>query len=164
MIHAVRRRGLRVEGDGRATIADLLAGARPRPVPIDRFVLATLAQQGRSSSDVPGAGETVVARWLAAEVRSSRELRTIYDEDITDLVAPALIAELAPILSAVGTRFAGIDVLTNDPTRSLTASGGVFLEVNTTPGLHHHCQPSASGASCLVAETVLRRLLGLTVA
>lgn len=164
MIHAVRRRGVRVEGDGQASIATLLAGARPSAVPIDRNVLATLAQQGRSTTDVPASGEIIVARWLAADVHSSRELRTIYDEDITDLVAPALIAELAPILSAVGARFAGIDVLTNDPTRSLVASGGVFLEVNTTPGLHHHCRSSASGMSCLIAETVLRRLLGMTVA
>lgn len=161
MIHAVRRRGVRVVGDGTSTIAGLLGRLEPRPVPIDRFVRETIAQQGRSLDDVVPAGTVLVARWLAADIRSSQELRTIYDEDVSHLVAPALVDEVAPVLAAVGSRFAGIDLLTNDLTRSLAESGGVFLEVNTTPGLHHHCSPSEPSASCVVAEIVLRRLLGI---
>ena len=67
--------------------------------------------------------------------------------------------EVASLLVALGSQFAGVDLLTNDPTRTLAESGGVFLEINTTPGLHHHCTPSADGVACDVAVTVLRRLL-----
>ena len=159
MIHAVRRRGVRVEGDGTSSIAELLARLGPRPGAIDGFVRETVSQQGRSVEDVVPAGVTMVVRWLPAEIGSSRELRTIYDEDVTDLIGSALVEEVAPVLEAVGSRFAGIDVLTNDPTRSLVDSSGVFLEINTTPGLHHHCTSSGDATPCPVAVTVLRRLL-----
>ncbi len=158
MIHAVRRRGVRVEGDGTSSIGDLLARLG-RPGTIDRFVRETVMQQDRSVEDILPAGDTMVARWLPAAIGSSRELRTIYDEDVTHLIGSALIDEVAPVLEAIGSRFAGIDLLTNDPTRSLVESGGVFLEINTTPGLHHHCAPSAHMEACPVAVTVLRRLL-----
>ena len=42
------------------------------------------------------------------------------------------------VVRAVGSSFAGVDVVTVDPTRPLRDSGGVFLEINTTPGIHHH--------------------------
>jgi len=157
MIHAVRRTGVRVEGDGSATIAELLGRSEPRPVAVDRFVRETLAQQGRSLDDVLPAGATTVVRWLPADIDSSRERRTIYDEDVTHLIAPALVGEVAPLMAALGSRFAGVDLLTNDPSRTLAESGGVFLEINTTPGMHHHCP---IGEPCTVAETVLGRLLG----
>jgi cyanophycin synthetase len=159
MIHAVRRRGVRVETDGITSIEQLLARLVPRAVPLDAFVRETVRQQGRSLDNVLPAGETVVVRWLPADIESSRELRTIYDEEVTNLVSPALVAEVAPLLAALGSRFAGVDLLTNDPTRTLVESGGVFLEINTTPGLHHHCIPSGGGDACDVAVTVLRRLL-----
>ncbi len=156
MIHAVRRTGVRVEGDGTATIGDLLGRLEPRPIPVDRYVEETLAQQGLSLADVSAAGAMTMVRWLPADIDSSRERRTIYDEDVTHLVGPALVMEVAPLLSALGSRFAGVDLLTNDPSRTLVESGGVFLEINTTPGMHHHCP---IGERCTVAETVLRRLL-----
>jgi cyanophycin synthetase len=157
MIHAVRRTGVRVEGDGSATIAELLGRSEPQPIAVDRFVRETLAQQSRTLDDVLPAGGTTVVRWLPADIDSSRERRTIYDEVVTHLVAPALVREVAPLMAALGSRFAGVDLLTNDPSRTLAESGGVFLEINTTPGMHHHC---AIGERCTVAETVLGRLLG----
>jgi D-alanine-D-alanine ligase-like ATP-grasp enzyme len=159
MIHAVRRRGVRVEPDGITSVEQLLARHTPRPVPIDALVRETLRQQGRSLADVPPPGESLVVRWLPAEIESSRELRTVYDEEVTNLVSPVLVDEVASLLAALGSRFAGVDLLTNDPSRSLAESGGVFLEINTTPGLHHHCNPSPDGVACHVAVTVLRRLL-----
>jgi cyanophycin synthetase len=156
MIHAVRRTGVRVEGDGTATIAELLGRLEPRPIAVDRFVQETLAQQSLAPAHVPAAGATLVVRWLPADIDSSRERRTIYDEDVTHLVGPTLVAEVAPLLAALGSRFAGVDLLTNDPSRTLVESSGVFLEINTTPGMHHHCP---IGERCTAAETVLGRLL-----
>jgi cyanophycin synthetase len=161
MIHAVRRRGVRVVGDGSTTIEGLVGRLGQPPVAVDAVVTETIRQAGRSLADVPPAGEGVVVRWLPAGNVAGRELRTIYDEDVTGLVSPGLVAEIAPLMAAVGSRFAGIDLLTNDPTRTLAETGGVFLEVNTTPGLHHHCAPSRNGESCVVAERVLRSLLAL---
>jgi cyanophycin synthetase len=159
MIHAVRRKGVRVQGDGTSTVADLMGRSEHGAVPIDAFVRETMLQQGRSMDDVLPAGTSLVVRWLAPEIDSSRELRTIYDEDITHLIGPGLVAEVAQLVPALGSQFVGIDLITNDPTRTLVESGGVFLEMNTTPGMHHHCTPSDIGAPCAVAVTVLKRLL-----
>ena len=160
MIHAVRRTGVRVVGDGTSTIADLLRVAGPggTPVPVDRFVRETLRQGGRSPDEVPPAGVSVVARWLPHGTSRTDELRTAYDEDVTDQVGEALESEIGRLVAAVGTRFAAVDLLTNDPTRPLAETGGVFLEVNTTPGLHHHCAAVQAGP-CPTAVAVLRRLL-----
>ncbi len=156
MIHAVRRTGVRVTGDGSSTIEQLLGRVGSGAVLIDRFVHWTLSQQGLSVDDIPAAGITVVARWLPRDVDATRELRTIYQDDVTELISPELVDEIRPVVTALGTRFAGVDLLTNDPGRTLAASGGVFIEMNTTPGLHHHCSPSPDGTACDVAVKVLR--------
>jgi glutathione synthase/RimK-type ligase-like ATP-grasp enzyme len=56
----------------------------------------------------------------------------------------------------IGSRFAGVDLLTNDPSVPLTESGGVFLELNTTPSIHHHAIGTRSES---VAVRVLQYLL-----
>ena len=159
MIHAVRRTGVRIHGDGSSTIEALLGRVETGPVPVDRFVRWTLTQQGLSVDDVPVEGTAIVARWLPQGVDATRELRTIYNDDVTDLIDPTLVAEIQPLVATLGTRFAGVDLLTNDPGRSLVESGGAFIELNTTPGLHHHCQPSADGTACAIAVKVLEALL-----
>ena len=159
MIHAVRRRGERVVGDGAATLRELLARQAGGGVEPDWLVRETLRQQGRVLDEVVPGGVEVLVRWLAAGIRSSPELKTIYDENVTELVSAELIAELAPLLGEVGTRFAAVDVATIDLSRPLRESGGVFLEINTTPGIRHHCGSLQLGGPCPVAVTVLRRLL-----
>ena len=53
----------------------------------------------------------------------------------------------------------GVDVITNDPSVSLAQSGGVFLEVNTTPGIHHHYHTREEHERHPVATKVLQHLL-----
>ena len=138
LLHAVRRRGVRVSGDGVRSIGQLLVAAGIADPASDGAVTETLAHQGRGLDQVPGKGEVVVARNLPLGHHDFEELRTVYDEDITPLVAPTLAEELGRVVRALGSEFAGVDVLTNDPSRTLGGSGGTFLEINTTPGLHHH--------------------------
>lgn len=156
LVHAVRRRGVRVTGDGRKSVRTLLddVGA-----PSDRATLLTLAAQDMTLEHVPGAGEELVARCLPADTAGSRELRTIYNETITPLVAPALVEQASRVVRALGSRFAGVDLMTNDPTRPLEATGGAFLEINTTPGLHHHYQDAEELRTHPVAMAVLDALL-----
>jgi cyanophycin synthetase len=155
-LHAVRRRGVRVRGDGRSSVRQLLIAAG---APCDLTAELTLHAQGLSPATVPAARHELVARCLPAAVAGTRELRTIYDETITAAVAPELIDEVAPIVRALGSRFAGVDVITNDPGRSLADAGGVFLEINTTPGIHHHYHTPEEHRDHPVAVAVLRSLL-----
>jgi hypothetical protein len=49
--------------------------------------------------------------------------------------------------------------MTNDPARNLESSGGVFLEINTTPGIHHHYLTDRDQRERPVADAVLEALL-----
>jgi cyanophycin synthetase len=158
-LHAVRRRGVRVTGDGVRTIAQLLEPGRAK-VARDRLALHTLAVQGMTPASVPRAGVVVVVRGVPAVSRAASELRTVYDESVTDLCAPALAEQLAGVVRGVGSEFAGVDIVCLDLSGPLRPGGGAFLEINTTPGIHHHSVDQADGANP-VAEPVLAYLLGL---
>jgi D-alanine-D-alanine ligase-like ATP-grasp enzyme len=54
------------------------------------------------------------------------------------LLCKSIIEDGAAAAAAIGVRLAGIDVITPDPNVPLAQSGGVILEVNTTPSYHHH--------------------------
>jgi len=134
LLHAVRRRGLRVVGDGRSTVEQLL----PRGAALDRTALATLAGSVADRSTVPAEGDELLVRSIPPRLQSNRELRTEYDEAVTDRLHPELVEAARLIAAGFGSRFAGVDFVTPDPEKSLSACGGVFLELNTTPGIHHH--------------------------
>jgi len=153
LLHAVRRRGLRVRGDGQRAVRELL----PAGLTADRTVRHTLEQQDRSLDHVPGDGEELLVRSLPLELNESREPRTVYDESITEVVHPELVEAARSIAAAFGTRFAGVDFVTCDPRLPLTGAA-VFLELNTTPGIHHHdIEPSRRPLP--VAVRVLSSLL-----
>lgn len=62
-------------------------------------------------------------------------------------------------VDAVRLRLAGVDVVTNDLSRSLKDSGGVILEVNHDPSPHLHYHVADPGGATRVAVPILDRLL-----
>jgi cyanophycin synthetase len=159
MIHAVRRSGVRVTPDGHASIRTLLAAAGLARLAGERVTGLTLQAQDMTLDSVPPVGASLLVRVLPAGEGNRRQLRTVYDEEITEAVAPELVAEVKQLVDALGSEWAGVDILTTDPGRTLRETGGVLLELNTTPGLHHHCGLQKAGAPCDVAVRVLRYLL-----
>lgn len=73
-----------------------------------------------------------------------RELRTVYDEDITQLVNPGLVDEVRPVMERLETRLAG---------------GGVMLEVNPQTAIHHHYITEEDHRTHPVAVRLLEGLL-----
>jgi cyanophycin synthetase len=159
MIHAVRRRGIRVTPDGRASIRALLTADGHADLAADRVTTLTLLAQDLTVDSVPSVGAPLLVRVLPARERKRVELRTAYDEEITGSIGPGLVAELKPVVDAIGSEWAGVDILTTDPGRALSEVGGVLLELNTTPGLHHHCGLSVPKGPCDIAVQVLRYAL-----
>jgi cyanophycin synthetase len=84
----------------------------------------------------------------------------VYDETATGRIGPALAEQGARLVRAVDSRFAGVDVVTLDPGAAVRPGSGALLEVNTTPGIHHHYQGDQDRREHPVAVRVLRHLLG----
>lgn len=160
MIHAVRRRGVRVRPDGHSSIEGLLAAAGQASLASERVTTLTLKALDLTSASVPPDGNPLVVRVLPDREKLTRELRTVYDEDITAIVGADLIDEVGRLVRLIGSDWAGVDIVTTDPSRSLREAGGCLLEINTTPGLHHHCGLSGDDP-CDVAVRVLRHTLAM---
>ena len=158
MIHASRRRGCWVAGDGTSTIQTLL-GPKHRSTTSQRELAVTLEAQGLSLESVPEAGRAVLVRNVTQPIRGTVEIRTVFDEDVTDAIGPGLRDDAVRAAEAIGSSFAGVDIITCDPTTSLGESGGVINEINTTPGLHHHHGLTGRAAPKAPALAVLERLL-----
>ncbi|UCD63475.1 MAG: hypothetical protein JSW34_12115 [Candidatus Zixiibacteriota bacterium] len=144
-IHAVCRRGPRLTGDGSTSVAGLIEAENARRrgagrplLDIDRDTLFTLSYQLLSLDSVPANGQTVIVKSVADPVRKRVEVRTVYNEDVTELVCDSIKRAAEKAAGIIGSRFVGVDFITTDCTRPLEETGGVFNELNTTPGLHHH--------------------------
>lgn len=169
MIHASRRRGLRVKGDGRSTIYALAGESLDMGHPdkgrsksffeTDRDTIATLGAQGLSAESVPSPGEEILVRSLNTSTDKHVEVRTVYNEDASGMISDELKEEAVKAAGTIGSRFSGIDIVTPDPALPLEKAGGVIVEVNTTPGLHHHYNIDTNGTGAGAAEKVLEYLL-----
>lgn len=149
MIHAVRRKGPRLIGDGVSTVGDLIGTENERRMSrgeylldIDRDCLFTLDYQGFSLESKPPRGQTFLAKSVNDPRRKQVEVRTVYNEVVTDLVCDALKKNAESAAKILNSQLVGVDFITADPTVPLEQSGGVINEVNTTPGLHHHYDSS----------------------
>ncbi len=143
LMDAVLRRPSTVVADGKSTVRELIRlenEARLNAGPnlanalivIDMDVRRTLANQGLTLSSVPVQGIAVTLKTVIND-NSQRD-----NFSAKHLLCKSIIEDGAAAAEAVGVRLAGVDVITPDPSVPLAESGGVILEVNTTPSYHHH--------------------------
>jgi D-alanine-D-alanine ligase-like ATP-grasp enzyme len=92
----------------------------------------TLAKQGFDLSSVPRQNMVVI---LKTVINGNSRNDNV---SATDLLCKSIIEDGAAAAAAVGVRFAGIDLITTEPSLPLDVSGGSILEVNTMPSYHHH--------------------------
>jgi cyanophycin synthetase len=164
ILDVVRRDPPRVVGDGRSTIATLVAGERRRrrggagdaglsPFHVDLDALITLDLAGLTPRSVPGRGHAVVVKVVTQQNRNEE------NETVREPVSPALREEVARTAEVVGLRVAGVDLIAPSIDRPLAESGGVVLEVNGEPGLHHHYHVADPRRATPVAVALLERAL-----
>jgi cyanophycin synthetase len=143
LIDAVLRRPSVVAADGKSTVRELIRlenEARLKIgrnlahalIVIDTDVRSTLAAQGLTLSSVPTKGTRITLKMVI----NDNSQHDNYNAE--HLLCMSIIRDGAAAAAAVGVRLAGIDVITPDPSVPLAESGGVILEVNTTPSYHHH--------------------------
>lgn len=150
-VDAVRRRGIHVQGDGRRKVHQLLGVQGWSMVRNDPMVPPTLAAQGLHLDSVLDEGADVLVRGWPAQESNRRELRTIYDDRITTSIHPEIVEQAGRLVTAIGSAFAGVDLVSVNPSLPNSITGGAFLEVNTTPSIHHHY---LNDGSCRVGEPV----------
>ncbi|MFV1992855.1 MAG: hypothetical protein ACC635_03045 [Acidiferrobacterales bacterium] len=148
MLHASRRNGMKITGDGRSTLVQLFDKENERRkqgseggrqvVGKDRDYEATLEAQNLEECSVLVEGQTVLVKSVDAPLFDNEEIRTVYDENATNDICESIRESSRLACEAVRSEFTGVDIITMDPTVPLAVSGGVIGEINTTPGLHHH--------------------------
>lgn len=147
MVAATRGESLWIEGDGHATVVQLIdaqLNTDPRRGDAEEFPLETirlerepairllLERQRLHGEAVPAAGQKVL-------IQRNGNMNI----DVTDRVHPD-IAELAGLAArVVGLDIAGIDLVVEDVSRPLDEQGGAIVEVNAGPGLLMHLKPES---------------------
>jgi len=164
VIDVVRRCRPAVTGDGRSGVGALiLAESRRRleagwdaafkPLRVDLDCLLTLRSQGLSLDAVLPEGRRVEVKGVTNENAPEDNASVI------DAVDEGLIADAATAAQCVGLTLAGVDVCTERLDGGLATGGGIVLEVNPTPGLHHHYRLRDPDRAVDVAVPILERLL-----
>jgi cyanophycin synthetase len=166
LLDALTRFPPTVVGDGTASVADLvrrenlqrveLGSSRAQTsLSIDSDMLLTLRREGLTLDSVPSKDRVVVVKHVVNDNAAHQ------NEQVRDGLAPAIVGTARNAAAAIGVRLAGVDIITGDPSRPLEETGGVVLEVNTTPGLYHHYR--RSGEPAAVAVPILAALLGVPI-
>jgi cyanophycin synthetase len=146
-------------GDAHRTVAQLIEAqinSDPRrgeyehcplsPVELHSDVLVQLERQGYGSDSIPTAGAKVL-------VQRSDNLSV----DVTDEVHPSIAEHAVAAACAVGLDICGIDLVVADVSMPLEGQGGAFLEVNASPGLLMHLNPSL-GTPRPVGDAIVKTL------
>lgn len=162
-IDAIRRDPPRVTGDGKKTIAQLMAQETSdrlnhspvralNPLLPDQDSRNCLRDQGLTLSSRPDAEHKVVVKNAVNQNAASENVSVRTDVDKSVIETGARLARMMSV------RLAGVDLICNDISVPLDKSGGHFNEVNTCPGLHHHDLISNPSDRAGVGEQVLHYL------
>ncbi|MFB9832793.1 cyanophycin synthetase [Actinoallomurus acaciae] len=152
----------RVTGDGRSTIAELVALANTDPLrgeghdrPLTRLTigdteLAHLAGQGLHPGCVPADGEIVMLR------RNANLSTGGTSKDVTDRMHPDVIRLCRRVAATVGLDVCGIDLRLPDiGAPAPPEAGGVgVIEVNSSPGLRMHLAPYEGRSRDVAADII----------
>ena len=138
LVAACVRSPARVEGDGAATLAELMArrdeavqalNPRNRCLP-DADTARALA--GRPLTDVPARGEVVAVKTVANLSAGGAVV------DVTDDLHPTWARWVEALAAALDLPFFAMDAITPDPAADPLAAGAAVLEANARPEWLHH--------------------------
>jgi len=137
VVAAAVRRPAEIVGDGRHTVADLVASTSRRReratdgesrIPMDDLTAEVVAEAGYGMDDVPPNGERI-------RVRRTANLHTGGTiEDVTPRLHPEIAAAALRAAEALGIPVTGLDFLVPD----VEGPDYVFIEANERPGLANH--------------------------
>jgi len=162
-VDAVRRDAPAVVGDGRRTIRELVVQENLRrrrsrplsalsPLVIDGDSRNCLERQGLSPAHRPRDGEAVIVKAAINENCASQNL------NVRDEISKDIVQAGAALVSDLGVRCAGVDLICDDASLPLEQGRGIFTEVNVNPGIHHHYLIADPDRGVAVADRLLEHL------
>lgn len=163
-VAAVERRPPHVIGDGRTIISALIERENATParldsptsalskIIVDEAMADYLQEQGFSLSSIPEAGQRVFLRKIANISAGGVSV------GVSDLVHPENQQLAAAIAQYFRLTCLGIDVITEDISRSWREGNLGIIEINAAPGVFMHLNP-ALGESVDVPSRILEFLL-----
>jgi cyanophycin synthetase len=144
VVAAAKRIPAAVTGDGRQSVAELVAEANRDPrrgvgfsrlmnrIDLDAQADSVLRRQGHDRASIPAAGEVVFLRQTANISTGGTAI------DVTEVIHPENRAMLERAARISGLDIVGIDFITPDIARSYRDVGGAICEINSSPGLRPH--------------------------
>lgn len=138
LLYAVKRLPMSVKGDGRRTVAELVAEEvltqenrapwlRSEIQPIDERALVALEKSGFSPESIPGVGIWVPLRRIESTADGG------VDEEVTTIVHSANVSAAIAAAQLFGLHIAGIDIISSDISKPWYESGAIINEVNFAP-------------------------------
>jgi D-alanine-D-alanine ligase-like ATP-grasp enzyme len=161
LIDAVRRDSPTVIGDGRRSIRELMRyeteerlrepypGRALSPLSIDLECVFHLQRQGVTPRQTPAANQRIAVKSVVNQNSRCENHR------ILERVNPSLEQACSRLVTRLGFRLVGLDIMTSEIGIPLEESGGYINEVNTTPGLHHHVLVAETDKKTPIAELIL---------
>lgn len=137
-----------VTGDGRHSVRELIELVNQNEnrgddhekaltkIKLDESAEEVLRKEGLAADSVPPDGETVTLRENANLSTGGTAV------DRTDGIHPDNAAIAVRAANAIGVDIAGIDIVTEDISKSIYETNGVVIEVNAAPGIRMHLYPS----------------------
>ncbi|MDH3699416.1 MAG: cyanophycin synthetase, partial [Flavobacteriaceae bacterium] len=163
LVAAAKRTPAHVIGDGVQTIEELVAEVNKDPrrgyghekeltaITINELTQTIIKDAGYSVDSVLAKGEKLILKDTANLSTGGTA------EDVTDIVHPANVSMAERISKIIDLDICGIDVMTSDISKPLSATGGAVLEVNAGPGFRMHLAPT-TGLPRNVAAPVVDKL------
>lgn len=145
---AAKRLPAMVIGDGKHTVTELVdlvnldenrGDQHEKPltkIKIDEISVGILKSENLTVDSVPEEGRVV-------KLRANGNLSTGGTAiDCTDRIHPENAELAVRAAKSIGIDIAGIDIVTEDLSKSILDTGGAIVEVNTAPGIRMHIYPS----------------------
>ena len=137
-----------VIGDGEHKISELVEMINLDPkrgegheksltkIKLDDISLDVLSRNDLEKDYIPAKGEKVVLRENGNISTGGTAI------DCTDMIHPENADIAVRAAEAIGINIAGVDIVTEDISKSILSSGGAVIEVNSAPGLRMHLYPT----------------------
>lgn len=163
LIAVAKRVPAHVVGDGKQTIQELIdeTNSDPRRGYGHENVLTEIDIDSQTMRCIKNAGyelESVLPKGEVLYLKTTANISTGGTAiDVTDEVHPENVFLFERIARIIGLDVAGIDIIAENVSEPLHASGGGIIEVNAAPGFRMHLAPS-EGIGRNVAEHVIDML------